>query len=589
MPSPPLLRSLLRCKTLVTLAGAPLALLPLPLLVPTQEARCGYVIILMAVYWCTEVIPLAVTALLPVILFPMFGILESKKVCMQYLKDTNMLFVGGLIVAVAVEHWNLHKRIALRVLLIVGVKPALLMLGFMGVTAFLSMWISNTATTAMMVPIVQAVLDQMNSSEQDLAVMESAAAGQHSTPKGELEGKVAALGVSTVQVAGNGHLPDSSKKCERETKKRINKGMTLCVCYAASIGGTATLTGTGPNLVLKGQMNQLFPENGDILNFASWFGFAFPNMLLMLTLAWFWLQVSFMGFNFRKTWGCGTQRTEKEQAALRVLKEEHRKLGPISFAEFNVLLAFTLLILLWFTRDPGFIPGWATTLFNKDKEYVTDATVAIFVAFLLFILPATRPRCGFCSHSSCDLEEAEEAMKEPFFPAPLLNWKVVQHKMPWSIVLLLGGGFALANGSDASGLSKWLGDQMTPLHSVPPWAIAIILSLVIAIFTECTSNVATATLFLPVFASLSQSIEVNPLYIMIPCTLSASFAFMLPVATPPNAIVFSYGHLRVSDMAKTGIVMNVIGVFCITLAINSWGRAMFHLDTFPSWANATGK
>ncbi|CAI5795164.1 solute carrier family 13 member 5 [Podarcis lilfordi] len=589
MPSPPLLRSLLRCKTLVTLAGAPLALLPLPLLVPTQEARCGYVIILMAVYWCTEVIPLAVTALLPVILFPMFGILESKRVCMQYLKDTNMLFVGGLIVAVAVEHWNLHKRIALRVLLIVGVKPALLMLGFMGVTAFLSMWISNTATTAMMVPIVQAVLDQMNSSEQDLAVMESAAAGQHSNPKGELEGKVAALGVSTVQVAGNGHLPDSSKKGERETKKRINKGMTLCVCYAASIGGTATLTGTGPNLVLKGQMNQLFPENGDILNFASWFGFAFPNMLLMLTLAWFWLQVSFMGFNFRKTWGCGTQRTEKEQAALRVLKEEHRKLGPISFAEFNVLLAFTLLILLWFTRDPGFIPGWATTLFNKDKEYVTDATVAIFVAFLLFILPATRPRCGFCSHSSCDLEEAEEAMKEPFFPAPLLNWKVVQHKMPWSIVLLLGGGFALANGSDASGLSKWLGDQMTPLHSIPPWAIAIILSLVIAIFTECTSNVATATLFLPVFASLSQSIEVNPLYIMIPCTLSASFAFMLPVATPPNAIVFSYGHLRVSDMAKTGIVMNVIGVFCITLAINSWGRAMFHLDTFPSWANATGK
>ncbi|XP_007420960.2 solute carrier family 13 member 5 [Python bivittatus] len=579
---PPFLRLLLRCRAFLMLFGTPLALLPLPLLIPTQEARCGYVIILMAVYWCTEVIPLAITSLLPVVLFPLFGILESKKVCMQYLKDTNMLFVGGLIVAVAVEHWNLHKRIALRVLLIVGVKPALLMMGFMGVTAFLSMWISNTATTAMMVPIVQAVLDQMNNTEEDLEVMESTAG--HINNAIELEGKVS-TGVSTVQ--GNGYLPDDSQERDRVAKKHVNKGMTLCVCYAASIGGTATLTGTGPNLVLKGQMNQLFPKNDDILNFASWFGFAFPNMLLMLMLAWFWLQFSFMGFNFRKTWGCGSQKTEKEKATLNMLKEEHRKLGPISFAEINVLMIFTLLILLWFTRDPGFIPGWATFLFNKNKEYVTDATVAIFVALLLFIVPATRPRCGFCSQNSCDLEEAEEGMEESFLPAPLLDWNTVQRKLPWSIVLLLGGGFALASGSDASGLSKWLGDQMTPLQTIPPWAIAIVLSIIIAIFTECTSNVATATLFLPVFASLSQSIEVNPLYIMIPCTLSASFAFMLPVATPPNAIVFSYGHLHVFDMVKTGIVMNIIGVICITLAINSWGRAMFHLDTFPSWANST--
>ncbi|XP_063002726.1 Na(+)/citrate cotransporter isoform X2 [Elgaria multicarinata webbii] len=531
----------------------------------------------MAVYWCTEVIPLAVTALLPVVLFPMFGILESKKVCMQYLKDTNMLFVGGLIVAIAVEHWNLHKRIALKVLLIVGVKPALLMLGFMGVTAFLSMWISNTATTAMMVPIVQAVLNQMNESEQDLAIRDVPAE----------QGGKAVLGLSTVQANG-GHLPDNSRECERKARKRINKGMTLCICYAASIGGTATLTGTGPNLVLKGQMNQLFPDNGDVLNFASWFAFAFPNMLMMLVLAWLWLQITFMGFNFRETWGCGTQRTEKEQAALQMLKEEHRKLGPVSFAEVNVLLVFTLLIVLWFTRDPGFVPGWATFLFNTEKEYVTDATVAVFVALLLFILPASRPRFGFCSQGSCDLEGAEEeALKEPFFPAPLLDWKVVQKKMPWSIVLLLGGGFALAKGSDASGLSRWLGDQMTPLHSIPPWGIAIILSLVIAMFTECTSNVATATLFLPVFASLSQSIKINPLYVMVPSTLSASFAFMLPVATPPNAIVFSYGHLRVADMAKTGIMMNIIGILCVTVAINSWGRSMFDLDTFPAWANAS--
>nr|XP_033778758.1 solute carrier family 13 member 5 isoform X2 [Geotrypetes seraphini] len=576
-------KSVLRFKSFVILFLTPLLLLPLPLVLQSKEAKCGYIIILMAVYWCTEVIPLAVTALLPVLLFPMFGILESKKVCMQYLKDTNMLFVGGLIVAVAVEHWNLHKRIALRVLLIVGVKPALLMLGFMGVTAFLSMWISNTATTAMMVPIVQAVLSQLNKSDLDAGHKESA--GQVNVGI-ELEEKNA-LPMGSVPVTGNGHIPDDPKALDDSTeKKRICKGMTLCVCYAASIGGTATLTGTGPNLVLKGQMNQLFPQNGDIVNFASWFGFAFPNMILMLTIAWIWLQLSFMGFNFRKTWGCGGQRTDKERAVYNVIKEEHRKLGPISFAEFNVLILFTLLIVLWFTRDPGFVSGWATALFNTDVEYVTDATVAVFVAVLLFIVPATKPKFRWSSKNACDTGETE-ADEKSFFPAPLLNWKIVHKKLPWSIVLLLGGGFALAKGSDASGLSKWLGDQMVPLHAIPPWAIAVVLSLVIAVFTECTSNVATATLFLPILGSMSQSIKINPLYVMIPCTLCASFAFMLPVATPPNAIVFSYGHLRVSDMAKTGITMNIIGVLCVSLAINTWGRAMFNLDTFPAWANVT--
>ncbi|XP_008302401.1 solute carrier family 13 member 5-like, partial [Stegastes partitus] len=214
--------------------------------------------------------------------------------------------------------------------------------------------------------------------------------------------------------------------------------------------------------------------------------------------------------------------------------------------------------------------------------FVTDATVSLFVAVLLFVLPSEPPRY-LCFWRSSDSESQVSRGPAP----PLLTWQVTQKKMPWNIVLLLGGGFALAKGSEESGLSRWLGAQMTPLHSVPPWAIAVILCLLIATFTECASNVATATLFLPILASMSQSISMNPLYVMIPCTLSASFAFMLPVATPPNAIVFSYGVLKVSDMAKTGIVMNIIGIGCISLAINSWGRAMFALDTFPSWANAT--
>uniref|UniRef100_A0A673FNQ4 Solute carrier family 13 member 5-like n=1 Tax=Sinocyclocheilus rhinocerous TaxID=307959 RepID=A0A673FNQ4_9TELE len=529
----------------------PFLLLPLPLVIGTKEAACAYVVTLMAVYWCTEVLPLAVTALLPVVLFPLFRIMESKDVCMQYLKDTNMLFLGGLMVAVAVEHWNLHKRIALRVLLIVGVQPALLMLGFMGVTAFLSMWISNTATTAMMVPIVQAVLEQLNNrAEQE----------QTSTPE--------------IDEKNTEKQPDTQgEKKDAEERLKMCKGLTLCVCYAASIGGTATLTGTGPNLVLMGQMSQLFPDNPDIINFASWFGFAFPNMIIMLTLAWLWLQIVFLGVNFRKTWGCGTVKTEKDLAAYNVIKEEHRRLGPMTFGELSVLALFVLLVVLWFTRDPGFVDGWATHFFNAEKEFVTDATVAVFVAALLFVFPSKPPR----------FLPQQESGHTP----TLLTWKVTQQKMPWSIILLLGGGFALAKGSEVSGLSKWLGDQMSPLQSIPPWAIAIVVCLMIATFTECTSNVATATLFLPILASMSQSIGVNPLYVMIPCTLSASFAFMLPVATPPNAIVFSYGYLKVSDMAKTGIVMNIIGILSITLAINSWGRAIFSLDTFPSWANTT--
>uniref|UniRef100_A0A3B3V202 Solute carrier family 13 member 5a n=2 Tax=Poecilia TaxID=8080 RepID=A0A3B3V202_9TELE len=557
-----MLQQFWKMKGLLVLVCTPFLLLPLAL--STTEAACAYVIALMAVYWCTEVLPLAVTALLPTILFPALGIMESRNVCMQYLKDTNMLFVGGLMVAVAVERWNLHKRIALRVLLLVGVRPALLMLGFMGVTAFLSMWISNTATTAMMVPIVQAVLEQLLGNRKDQSE-EVISPEDTKAPKQEVE------------------LEELSD--EEEEKKRMRKGLLLSVCYAASIGGIATLTGTGPNLVLIGQMNQLFPQNGDVINFVSWFVFAFPTMLLMLTLSWFWLQFLFIDWNLKKTLGCGLAQSDKEKAAYDALREEHRRLGPMSYGEISVLALFVLMVVLWFTRDPRFMDGWATHIFNAKAEFVTDATVSLFIAILLFILPSEPPRY-LCFWRRSDSGKTQSRLSRGPAP-PLLTWQVTQDKMPWDIILLLGGGFALAKGSEVSGLSRWLGDQMTPLHSIPSWAIAIIICLLITTFTECASNVATATLFLPVLASMSQSISLNPLYVMIPCTLSASFAFMLPVATPPNALVFSSGFLKVSDMAKTGVVMNIIGICCITLAINSWGRVLFSLDSFPLWANIT--
>ncbi|XP_062362787.1 solute carrier family 13 member 2 isoform X5 [Cinclus cinclus] len=567
-------QAVLACRNYLIVIFVPLLFLPLPLLLPTKEALCGYVIIVMALFWCTEALPLAVTALLPVLLFPLMNIMDSTTVSQEYLKDTNMLFLGGLMMAIAIEKWNLHKRVALRVLLITGVRPALLLMGFMVVTAFLSMWISNTATTAMMVPIAQAVMEQLRKSEVESSTGQ---VSEHTNKAFELQEKSSE---SFKEPEENGEWAEERKRNEVMEKKHLelSKGMSLSICYSSSIGGIATLTGTTPNLVLQGQVNDIYKENGGIINFASWFSFAFPTMMVLLILAWIWLQILYLGFNFKKNFGCGASPAAKakEQQAYEIIKEESKKLGRMTFAEIEVLILFVLLVVLWFTREPGFFPGWATVLFNKDgTSYVTDATVSIFISLLLFILP-----------SGISNQETGEARFRA--PAPLLGWKVVQEKMPWNIVFLLGGGFALAKGSEESGLSRWLGSKLTPLQNIPHPATAFLLCLLIATFTECTSNVATTTLFLPILASMAEAICLNPLYVMLPCTLSASLAFMLPVATPPNAIVFSFGQLRVIDMAKAGFVLNILGVLTITLAINTWASSLFQLQTFPSWANKTG-
>ncbi|XP_042152072.1 solute carrier family 13 member 2-like isoform X3 [Oncorhynchus tshawytscha] len=576
------LTGLWRYRNYLVIFLTPLLILPLPIIVGGPEASCGYVIILTAVYWCTECMPLAVTGLLPVILFPMMGIMESSEVCTQYMKDSNMLFVGGLLMATAVEHWNLHKRIALRVLLLVGVKPALLMMGFMGTTAFLSMWIGNTASTAMMLPISNAVLKQLCDTEAqaeerevDLISLRGAGTGipkgqdNQAFDMGDKENSITIYdGCTTkctkdvkpmkngIQLEQEPEVEESPEARERRLKReakylKLDKGMSLSVCYSASIGGTATLTGTAPNLILKGQVDELFPGNGDIINFASWFGFSFPNMVLMLIISWLWLQFMYLGCNMKKLFGCGTNK-DGDKEAYRVIKNEYKKLGSVSFAEGCILVLFVLLVLLWFTREPGFMPGWAAVLFNKDKP--------------VCLVPVGMPLKA---------------------PPTLLNWDVVHKKMPWNILLLVGGGFALARGSETSGLSQWLGESLAPLQSIPPVAISFLLSLLIATFTECSSNVATTTLFLPILASMAVAIKLHPLYVMLPCTICASLAFMLPVATPPNAIAFSYGNLKVMDMAKAGFVLNIIGVITINIALNTWGTAMFNLNTFPDWANVT--
>ncbi|XP_002748300.1 solute carrier family 13 member 2 [Callithrix jacchus] len=555
----------------------PILLLPLPILIPSKEAYCAYTIILMALFWCTEALPLAVTALFPIVLFPMMGIVDASEVAIEYLKDSNILFVGGLLVAIAVEHWNLHKRIALCVLLIVGVRPALLILGFMLVTAFLSMWISNTATSAMMVPIAHAVLDQLHSMQTSGDVEEGS-----NNPTFELQEPSPQKEVTKLD---NGQaLPVASAPPEGRTHHskehlRISQCMSLCVCYSASIGGIATLTGTTPNLVLQGQVNSLFPENGNVVNFASWFSFAFPTMIILLLLAWLWLQILFLGFNFRKNFGFGENTQERQQAAYSVIQTEHRLLGPMTFAEKAVSILFVILVLLWFTREPGFFLGWGNVAFPnaKGESMLSDGTVAIFIGIIMFIVPSKFP----------GLTQDPENPGKLKAPPALLNWKTVNQKMPWNIVLLLGGGYALAKGSERSGLSEWLGNKLTPLKSVPSPAIAFILCFIVATFTECTSNVATTTIFLPILASMAQAICLHPLYVMLPCTLAASLAFMLPVATPPNAIVFSFGGLKVLDMARAGFLLNIIGVLVITLAVNSWSIPIFNLHSFPSWAQST--
>ncbi|XP_037665960.1 solute carrier family 13 member 2 isoform X2 [Choloepus didactylus] len=504
----------------------------------------------------------------------MMGIMDASEVCIEYMKDTNILFLGGLLVAITVEHWNLHKRIALRVLLTIGVRPALLILGFMVVTAFLSMWISNTATTAMMVPIAHAVLEQLHNTTAGRDVEEGGDNPAFELQEPSPQKEVTKLDNS--QKLPVPPVPSEPRAHQNQQQLRFTRGMSLCVCYSASIGGIATLTGTTPNLVLQGQVNSLFPDNGNVVNFASWFGFAFPTMILLLLLAWLWLQILFLGFNFRKNFGIGGQEQEQERAAFHVIQTEHKLLGPMSFAEKAVSILFFILVLLWFTREPGFFPGWGNLAFSNDKgkSMVSDGTVAMVISMILFIMPSKIP--GLTQDPG-----NPEKLKAP---PTLLSWKTVHAKMPWGIVILLGGGFALAKGSEHSGLSDWLGYKLTPLQHVPAPAIAFILCLLVATFTECTSNVATTTLFLPILASMAQAICLHPLYIMLPCTLASSLAFMLPVATPPNAIVFSFGGVKVSDMAQAGFLLNVIGVLVITLAINSWGIPIFSLYSFPSWA-----
>uniref|UniRef100_A0A8C7MVM2 Solute carrier family 13 member 3 n=1 Tax=Oncorhynchus kisutch TaxID=8019 RepID=A0A8C7MVM2_ONCKI len=545
----------------------PLILLPLLFGLPEKEGKCLYVVLLMAVFWCTEALPLAVTAMLPVCLFPTMGILPSKKVCPQYFLDTNFLFLSGLVMASAIEEWGLHRRIALKVLKIVGVKPAWLILGMMITSAFLSMWLSNTATTAMMLPIANAILESLFG---DLDTLKENCKVKDET-EGELLCRVSPTVPYTLFLNGRPRVTSAAEdKLElpaSEMASQINvwKGFLICIPYAASIGGTATLTGTAPNLILIGQLKSYFPEC-DLINFGSWFAFAFPLMVFFLILGWLWISFLYGGLNTRLCVKKQDERAQAEAKAEAVIDEDYRKLGPINFAEGAIAFFFILFAVLLFTRDPKFVTGWST-FFNKG--YVSDATTGVIIVSILFFFPSQKPSLSWWFDS--------RAPNTPY--VPLLSWKKAQECVPWNIILLLGGGFAMAKGCEESGLAAWIGAYLQPIAQVPPAVAVMFITAFLACFTEFASNTATIIIFLPVIAEL-----VNPLYFMIPATTGCSFAFMLPVSTPPNSIAFASGHLLVKDMVKTGFVMNILGILSVSLAMNTWGRAMFSLETYPDWA-----
>ncbi|CAI5454856.1 unnamed protein product [Caenorhabditis angaria] len=533
----------------------------LPIMLCTDEAlklqmRCLYVVMLMGVYWVFEALPLAITAFIPLIMFPALGIMESEKVAQAYLPDTCFLFMGGLMVALAVEKCQLHARIALFVLKTVGSEPARVMAGFMGVTGFLSMWISNTATTALMVPIVQSVISELVSNHrlEDLIALTEAHRGVQ---------KKMSVGMRRLSLPNENLEVDQTDLNGTMSPRelRMAKGLLLSVCFAANIGGSATITGTASNLVFVGQLDELFKDADTGVNFVSWIVFALPMVLGCLMYCWLVLYLLFL-----------RGAPKGSVIVTRKLQQKYNDLHDLSTAEILVMGCFGLLLLLWIMREPQVIPGFGR-LFPAEKA-LSDATSAMFVVILLFVLPEKLP--------------PRRNAKGKYQPSQgLLDWETVQDRFPWSVLFLLGGGFALAAGVKESQLSHSIGGIMKHLEVLPSSAIMFIFILIAVTLTNICSNTVIASIFIPIVSEVAVSLKLNPLNFMLPVTISASFAFLLPVATPPNAIVFSSGVLKVSDMFFAGLMVTFGCIILAMVNMMAWAGMVYNLHMFPQWAIPT--
>ncbi|CAL8360389.1 unnamed protein product [Lota lota] len=568
-----------RCVLLFILG--PLLLLPLPLLLKTKEAECAFVLGLMALFWALEPLPLAMTAMLPAILFPLFGIMTSSEVAKEYFKDFHFLLVGVICLATSIEKWGLHRRIALKLITLVGVNPAWLMLGFMSGCAFLSMWVSNTSAVTMVMPIVDAVIQQVLKVEDkegagptgihnpalQLDVYSSGSHAESLYSSGPHAESVYSSGSHAESVYSSGshaesvYSSGSGPMLSQRRQQNVCRALCLGIAYSSNIGGIATLPGTSANLIFSQFISQIYPEC-NLINFGNWLLLCLPISVIMLLLSWLWLHWLFIGTDFRFLWRCDGEKKENEKRSARVIQEEYNALGPMSPQEGVTLVLFVLLALLWLTREPGFIPGWASLIPEIYSGFTSDATVALLVGLLLFIIPANSPTHTYKS---------------------LISWEEFQRCMPWEVVLLVGGGFALAEGTRVSGLSSWMSQLLVPLGDLPVLATVFIACLIVTTVTEVASNAATISIFLPILSSLAEALHINPLYLLIPATLCTSFSFLLPVSNPANAVVFSYGHLSAYDMVKAGLGLNVIGLLAVLLALTTWAVPLFSLHTFPDW------
>ncbi|KAK3751907.1 hypothetical protein RRG08_047180 [Elysia crispata] len=564
-----------RWQTLIIAISVPVLASPLPILTEHQAAKCGYILIVMGVYWVTEVIPLAVTALLPAVLLPLFGIMPVADVSMSYCKEPVMLLLGSLMVAVAVEKWNLHKRLALRSLTLVSAQPRWLLLGVILPTWFLSMWMSNTAATAMMMPMVSAILQEIKACQESDVDENGTLVPQEQEEMTMCESPADQALVMRVDT-GVSVKPERSRAESSSRVLTFAKSFSLAVAYSANIGGMATLTGTGANIVFKGMSDGIYKKakTDNPVNFANWLLLGVPLSTILVCSLWLWMQIYMEGVGCFKFWKRNTSSYHRVQT---VLRREYDSLDKMSYAEKSVAVCFVMMALLWITRKPGFIPGWGD-LFKP--KYVGDSIPAIIFSMALFILPAQAP-WSTRTDSTRKLNVQDGKLKPPVKLGTyekLLDWPTVHEKMAWGVLLLLGGGFALADGCERSGLSAWVSSHLNGLSQLPTWAVTMLVSIVITLVTEVTSNAATTTLFVPILGQTAIGMGVNPLTLMIAVAIASSLAFMLPVATPPNSIVFAAGYLKIRDMVLVGLPMNIVALFFMNIMMNSWAVPVYNLN-----------
>jgi sodium-dependent dicarboxylate transporter 2/3/5 len=452
-------------------------LLPPPGSLGVPGWRTAAVAVLMAAWWMTEAIPIPATALLPLGLFPILGVLSPGDASAPYANEQIFLFMGGFLLAVTMEKWGLHKRIALRIMAAVGTSPNRLVLGFMLATAFLSMWISNTATAAMMLPIAIAVGEMFRPQDQE----------------GPYEFGIALM---------------------------------LGMAYAASIGGVATLIGTPPNAILAAASNEIL---GVQIGFIQWMGVGLPLVALMLPLTWLLLT--------RVLYPPGDLSGD----AHRIIEAETVALGPANRGEKITGAVFVLTALAWVMRSEKTIEGVTIPGLQTWAPNIGDATIAMTAAALLFMIPVNWRKGEFT-----------------------LDWPTAR-KIPWGVLVLFGGGLSLARAMDQSGLAAWIGGAVASLDAVPVILIVAFVAALVVFLTEVTSNTATATMAMPIMAGAATGLGIDPLLVMSSAALAASMAFMLPVATPPNAIVFGSGYITIPQMSRAGFLLNLCAIVLITV------------------------